>query len=89
MSGPLPPVISDGGGAPSSRWRRRSRPTSISLLKPLGLAVHQGASHGIGAALLAGAAVAAGAALLRWPRALALGLAAFLGLVEPHRCSTC
>ncbi len=68
-------------------WRRRTAITVAAaiapdldlLLKPLGLAVHQGASHSVGAALLAGAAVAAGAALLRWPRALALGLAATLG----------
>jgi membrane-bound metal-dependent hydrolase YbcI (DUF457 family) len=46
---------------------------------PFGLAVHQGASHSVGAALLAGAAVAAFAAILRCPRAVALGLAAFLG----------
>jgi membrane-bound metal-dependent hydrolase YbcI (DUF457 family) len=68
-------------------WRRRSiitvaaavAPDLDLLLKQFGLAVHQGASHGIGAALLAGTAVAAGAAILRWPRALTLGLAAFLG----------
>ena len=68
-------------------WRRRTvitvaaaiAPDLDLVLKQFGLAVHQGASHGIGAALLAGAAVAAVAALLRWPRPLALGLAAFLG----------
>jgi membrane-bound metal-dependent hydrolase YbcI (DUF457 family) len=68
-------------------WRRRTAITVAAaiapdldlLLKPLGLAVHHGASHSVGAALLAGTAVAAGAALLRWPRALALGLAAMLG----------
>jgi membrane-bound metal-dependent hydrolase YbcI (DUF457 family) len=49
------------------------------VLKPFGLAVHQGASHSVGAALLAGTAVAAVAALRRWPRPLALGLAAILG----------
>ena len=68
-------------------WRRRTAITVAAaiapdldlLLKPFGLAVHQGASHSVGAALLAGAAVAAGAALLRWPRPLTLGLSAILG----------
>ena len=68
-------------------WRSRTAITVAAaiapdldlVLKPLGLAVHQGASHSIGAAILAGTAVAAGAALLRRPRALALGLAAFVG----------
>lgn len=49
------------------------------LFKPVGLAVHQGASHGIGAAILAGVAVFGLSALLRKPRAAGLGLAAFLG----------
>jgi membrane-bound metal-dependent hydrolase YbcI (DUF457 family) len=68
-------------------WRRRTAITVASslapdldfLLKPFGLAVHQGASHSIGAAVLAGLAVLLAAAFLRWPRAPALGLAAFLG----------
>lgn len=49
------------------------------LLTPFGLAVHQGASHGIGAAMIAGTVVAVAASLCRRPRALALGLGAFLG----------
>jgi membrane-bound metal-dependent hydrolase YbcI (DUF457 family) len=40
---------------------------------------HQGASHSIGAALLAAAAVAVLAWVVRWPRALGLGLAAAAG----------
>jgi len=68
-------------------WRRRTAITVAAaiapdldlLLKPLGLAVHQGASHSVGTALLAGVAVAAFAALLRWPRVLVLGLVATLG----------
>ena len=68
-------------------WRRRTAITVAAaiapdldlVLKQFGLAVHQGASHSAGAAILAGTAVAAGAALLRWPRPLALGLAALLG----------
>jgi membrane-bound metal-dependent hydrolase YbcI (DUF457 family) len=68
-------------------WRRRTAITVAAaiapdldlLLKPFGLAVHQGASHSIGAAVLAGVAVALLAAVLRWPRAPTLGLAAFLG----------
>ena len=49
------------------------------VLKQFGLAVHQGASHSVGAAVLAGLAVCALAALLRWPRPGALGVAATLG----------
>lgn len=68
-------------------WRRRTvitvaaaiAPDLDLLLKPLGLATHQGASHSVGAALLAGGAVAALSALLRWPRPTVLGLAALLG----------
>ena len=68
-------------------WRRRTAITVAAAIAPdldfafkaFGLAVHQGASHSIGAALLAGLTVAAGGALLRWPRPRALGLAAFLG----------
>jgi membrane-bound metal-dependent hydrolase YbcI (DUF457 family) len=68
-------------------WRRRTVVTVAAALAPdldfalvpFGLAVHQGASHSVGAALLAGFAVAAFAAALRWPRAVILGLAAFLG----------
>jgi len=40
---------------------------------------HQGASHSIGAALVAAGGVALFAATLRWPRALGLGLAAGAG----------
>ena len=68
-------------------WRQRTAITVAAAiapdldfaLKPLGLAVHQGASHSVGAAFLAGIVVALGAALLRWPRPLVLGLAAILG----------
>jgi membrane-bound metal-dependent hydrolase YbcI (DUF457 family) len=49
------------------------------VLKQVGLAAHQGASHSIGAALLAGSTVAVAAAILRWPRPAVLGLAALLG----------
>jgi membrane-bound metal-dependent hydrolase YbcI (DUF457 family) len=77
------------GTAPASDigWRTRTAVTVAAAiapdldlaLKPLGLAVHQGASHSIGAALIAGVVVAAGAALLGRLRPLALGLAAVLG----------
>jgi membrane-bound metal-dependent hydrolase YbcI (DUF457 family) len=68
-------------------WRRRAVVTVVAAiapdldfaLVPFGLAVHQGASHSVGAAILAGIAVAVGAALLRWPRSFVLGLAAVLG----------
>ena len=68
-------------------WRRRTvvavvaaiAPDLDFALVPFGLAVHQGASHSIGAAVLAGAVVVVIAALLRWPRPPALGLAALLG----------
>ena len=68
-------------------WRRRTLVTVAAAIAPdldlvfkqAGLAIHQGASHSVGAALLAGAAVAVLAAVLRWPRAVALGLAAVLG----------
>jgi membrane-bound metal-dependent hydrolase YbcI (DUF457 family) len=68
-------------------WRRRTAITVAAslapdldfLLMPFGLAVHQGASHSLGAAILGGLAVALAAVLFRWPRAPALGLAAFLG----------
>ena len=49
------------------------------VLKAFGLAVHQGASHSVGAAVLAGVAVAAAAAIARSPRPAILGLAASLG----------
>jgi membrane-bound metal-dependent hydrolase YbcI (DUF457 family) len=68
-------------------WRRRSTiivvaaiaPDLDLVLKQAGLAAHQGASHSIGAAVIAGAVVAGVAALARWPRPLALGLAGALG----------
>jgi membrane-bound metal-dependent hydrolase YbcI (DUF457 family) len=68
-------------------WRRRTAITAAAavapdldlVLKQFGVAVHQGASHSIGAAILAGLAVALCAAFLRWPRPLTLGLAAVLG----------
>ena len=68
-------------------WRGRTVVTVAAALAPdldfvfkaFGVAVHQGASHSVGAALLAGGVVAVIAALLRWPRASVLGLAAFLG----------
>lgn len=68
-------------------WRRRTVITVAAALAPdldfvfkaFGLAVHQGASHSVGAALIAGVVVAGIAALGRWPRPGALGLAAFLG----------
>ena len=77
------------GTAPASDlgWRRRTAITVAAaiapdfdlVLKQFGLAVHQGASHSIGAAVLAGAAVALASALLRGPRPLVLGLAALAG----------
>ena len=68
-------------------WRRRTVVTVLAaiapdldlVLKQVGLAVHQGASHSVTAAVLAGVAVSAAAALARWPRPLVLGLAASLG----------
>ena len=68
-------------------WRRRAAITVAAALAPdldfafkaFGLAVHQGASHSVGAALIAGAVVSALAAVGKWPRPGALGLAAFLG----------
>lgn len=71
-------------------WRRRTVITVAAALAPdldfvfkaFGLAVHQGASHSVGAALIAGVVVAGTAALARWPRPGALGLAAFLGWIS-------
>ena len=68
-------------------WRRRTVITVAAALAPdldfvfkaFGLAVHQGASHSVGAALIAGVSVAAVAVFARWPRPGVLGLAAFLG----------
>ena len=68
-------------------WRRRTAITVAAAIAPdldfvfkaFGLAVHQGASHSVGAALIAGGAVALVAGVLRWPRPFVLGLAAFLG----------
>ncbi len=68
-------------------WRRRSVITVAAAIAPdfdlvfkaFGLAVHQGASHSIGAAVIAGAGVCGVAAIARWPRPLALGLAALVG----------
>lgn len=81
-------VTAHVGTAPAADlgWRRRAVITAAAaiapdldlLLKPFG-AVHQGASHGVGAALLAGLAVILVASALRWPRPLALGFAAVLG----------
>jgi membrane-bound metal-dependent hydrolase YbcI (DUF457 family) len=77
------------GTAPAADigWRRRSvitvaaalAPDLDFVLKPFALAAHQGASHSVGAALLAGIAVASVARIARWPRPLALGLAAGIG----------
>ena len=68
-------------------WRRRTAITVAAALAPdldfvfkaFGLAVHQGASHSVGAALIAGVVVAGVAAVLRWPRPSVLGVAASLG----------
>jgi membrane-bound metal-dependent hydrolase YbcI (DUF457 family) len=68
-------------------WRRRTAITVAAAIAPdldfvfkaFGLAVHQGASHSVGAALIAGFVVAAVALVFRWPRPSVLGLAAFLG----------
>jgi inner membrane protein len=49
------------------------------LFKALGLATHQGASHSVGAALIAGAAVGVVALVARWPGAGGLALAATIG----------
>ena len=48
-------------------------------LKPLGVAVHQGASHSVGAAVIAGLAVALVSFMGGSSRWRSLGLAAFLG----------
>jgi len=68
-------------------WRRRTAITVAAAIAPdldfvfkaFGLAVHQGASHSVGAALLAGAAVWMVAGVLGQPRSGALGFAAALG----------
>jgi membrane-bound metal-dependent hydrolase YbcI (DUF457 family) len=68
-------------------WRARAAVTVAAGLAPdldfafkaLGVAVHQGRSHSVGAAALAGLAVFAGGRLLGNRRAGGLGLAATLG----------
>jgi membrane-bound metal-dependent hydrolase YbcI (DUF457 family) len=68
-------------------WRKRAVVTVAAAIAPdvdlvfkaFGLAIHQGASHSVGAAVLAGVAVASVSALARWPRPYLLGLAATIG----------
>jgi membrane-bound metal-dependent hydrolase YbcI (DUF457 family) len=68
-------------------WRRRTVITVAAAIAPdvdfafkaMGLAVHQGASHSVGAAAIAGVVVTAAAAIFRWPRPAILGLAAVIG----------
>jgi membrane-bound metal-dependent hydrolase YbcI (DUF457 family) len=82
-------VATHVGAAPRDRIaeRRRAVVTVAAALAPdldlvfkqFGLAVHQGASHGIGAAYIAGVTVWIFAAIRGWAGARGLGIAAALG----------